>query len=195
MLDLAGTFAFAIYGSYFALKKEFDLFGIFVSAFLTAVGGGTIRELLLNSTPQYFVDMNYLLVITGAVLFTIVIYKKFDRIKKFALVLDSIGLVTFAFIGAARASEAGMGIFGITLFAVLTAVGGGLLRDVILQKVSTILYEDLYASVAIVVGLLYAVFESFMQEPLWAGCIIGVGITVRFIVISKQLHLWRPRVS
>ena len=134
VLDLIGTFAFAVYGSYFALKKDFDLFGIFLAAFLTAVGGGTIRELILGNIPFYFFDSNYIWVIAFGMLLTIGIFRKFHRVQKFFLVADAVGLATFAFIGASAAANANLGFFAVVFCATLTAVGGGVLRDLVLRE-------------------------------------------------------------
>lgn len=106
LLDLVGTFAFAVYGSFFAIEKKFDMFGIFVCAFLTAFGGGTLRDIILNTQPFYFFDTAYIFVVIAAVIFTIVVNTNFTKIHKLVRIADSIGLVTFAFIGASKASDA-----------------------------------------------------------------------------------------
>ncbi len=192
ILDLIGTFAFAIYGSYFALRKNFDIFGIFVSAFITAVGGGTLRELILNRSLFYFYDMNYLLMVVIGVIFTVIIYKKFHKIKTFALFLDSVGLVTFAFIGASKASELGLGVFAITFIAVITAVGGGVLRDLILDKTPTIMHNGFYASVAIFLGLIYGFSGTQMENAIWANLLLFLCLVIRGFVIIYKINLWKP---
>ena len=125
LCDLIGTFAFAVYGCYTGLKKGFDLYGIVVCAFLTALGGGTIREIILNKTPVYFNDYNYIYVVFFAIVFCAFTFKHFHKINKSMLILDAVGLATFAFIGSARAVEMHMGLVATIMFAPLTAVGGG----------------------------------------------------------------------
>jgi uncharacterized membrane protein YeiH len=193
ILDLIGTFTFAVYGSYFALKKDFDVLGIFVCAFLTAVGGGTIRELILGNVPFYFFDDSYILAIIFATIFTILIYRMFHRIKRFALVLDSIGLVTFAFIGASKASDMGLGIFAITFCATITAVGGGMLRDIVLGKVPEIMHRDFYASVAIILGVIYALADGKMTDFLWANLLIFSCLAIRLVAVFLKVDLWKPK--
>ena len=192
ILDLIGTFAFAIYGSYFALNKNFDIFGISVCAFLTAVGGGTIREIILNNVPFYFYDMNYILAIILGILTTILIYSKFHKIKFFALFFDSVGLVTFAFIGASKASEIGLGVFAITFLATITAVGGGVIRDLILNEIPKIMHYDFYASVALLLGLIYGLSGDKMENIFWANLLIITCLIVRLFVIFYKVNLWRP---
>ena len=194
ILDIIGTFAFAMYGSYFALEKKFDILGISVAAFLTAFGGGTIREILLNNIPFYLYDMNYIIAIIVAIIFTIFIFKKFDKIQQFALFIDSIGLVTFAFIGASKASEFGFGIFGITFFAAINAVGGGALRDVVLNKIPQIMYYDCYASIAILLGITYSLLNEYMINTWWANGVIGIFLCIRLLSIVYKVNLWKPKL-
>lgn len=193
ILDLIGTFAFASYGSYFAIRKDFDLFGIFVCAFLTAVGGGTMREMILNHVPFYFFDMHYIVVIFAAVTFSILLYKKFHRVEKLVLILDSVGLVTFAFIGASKGAAEGLGILAMTCLAAITALGGGVLRDLVLNDIPEIMYRHFYASVAIVLGVLYGVFAPFMDSFLWANVLLAFCFIIRLICIYFKINLWKPR--
>jgi len=193
ILGLIGTFAFAIYGSYFALKKDFDIFGVFVAAFFTAVGGGTLREMILGNVPFYFFDMNYIVAIIVAVILMIIIYKKFHRIKTFAIFLDSVGLVTFAFIGASKASEMGLGIFAIASMATVTAVGGGILRDLLLNKTPEIMYRDSYAIVAVFLGLVYGLAGDRMESIFWANLLIAFCLAIRVLVVFYKINLWKPK--
>ena len=195
MLDLLGTFSFAVYGAYYAQKKDFDIFGIFVAAFLSAVGGGTLREMILGNIPFYFFDMSYIYIIIIGSIFAITVHHIFHRINTFMLALDSIGLITFAFIGASKASILEMNIFGITFFATLTAVGGGVLRDIVLNKVPQIMYYDFYATIAILLGLIYGVFSGYMQSFFWANTLMVALFLLRIIVLFYNIHLWKPLTS
>ena len=193
ILDLMGTFAFALYGAYFALKERFDIFGIFLCAFLTAVGGGTIREMILDSTPAYFSDTNYVLTIAVGTLLAIFLFEKFHRIRRFALILDALGLAVFAFIGASRAHESHFGIFATALLAMVTAVGGGVLRDVIMNKVPEIMKRDFYASAAILEGIIYGMFPESMNHILWANLLLVACFAMRLLAIFFQIDIWSPR--
>lgn len=192
ILDLIGTFAFASYGSYFAIKKNFDIFGIFVCAFLTAVGGGTIRELILGHVPFYFFDSNYIYTIIAGVLFTILIFRHFNKISNFMLLLDAIGLVTFAFIGSTKAIDANLGFFGVLFFATITAVGGGVMRDVIMNEVPEIMHRDLYASIAIIFGTLFWLGRDYAGDFLFLNFLLTICLILRLLVIVRKMDLWKP---
>jgi uncharacterized membrane protein YeiH len=192
-LDLLGTFVFACYGSYYALKKDFDIFGILVCAFLTAVGGGTIRELILNHIPFYFFDMAYAEAILAGIAFTIIIFKHFHKINRFMLVLDAIGLVVFALIGASKAHEMSFGLFPIVFFATVTSVGGGLLRDMMLNDVPEIMYKDFYATVAILLGLSFWLGEKHVDSMVYLNLLIAVFFVLRVLVIYYGFGLWKPK--
>lgn len=192
-LDLLGTFVFACYGSYYALKKDFDIFGILVCAFLTAVGGGTIRELILNHVPFYFFDMAYAEAIIAGIAFTIIIFKHFHKINRLMLILDGIGLVVFALIGASKAHELGFGLLPIVIFATVTAVGGGLLRDMVLNDVPEIMYKDFYATVAILLGVAFWFGEKYADNVYFLNFLIVAFFVLRVLVIYYGFGLWKPK--
>ena len=193
ILDIIGSFAFAVYGSYFAMKKDFDIFGIFVAAFLSALGGGTLREMILGNVPFYFFDMNYVLAIVAAIACTIALRRAFHRLKPVAIILDSVGLVTFAFIGASKGAQMELGIFAIVFLATITAVGGGVMRDILLNKVPRIMRYDCYTVVAIMIGLVYGLFPQAMNKLVWANALMLAGLAIRFVVIAYNINLWRPK--
>lgn len=192
-LDLLGTFTFAAYGAYVGQKKHFDIFGIFTCAFLTALGGGTIRELILGNTLFYFSDYNYIYAIILGTAFSLVIYSKFEKISRYMLIVDAIGLTTFALIGAAKAADAELGAFAIIFLATVTAVGGGLLRDVSIREVPQIFYCDFYASPAIFLGLMYAIFQKHMDRPICLYALITCTFLLRLLAIHFKINLWAPR--
>jgi len=193
ILDLLGTFTFAAYGAYIGQQKRFDIFGIFTCAFLTALGGGTIRELILGNTLFYFCDYNYVYAIILGTVFSIVIFGKFEKISRYMLVVDAIGLTTFALIGATRAAEAELGAFAVIFLATVTAVGGGLLRDVSIREVPQIFYRDFYASPAIFLGVVYSIFQQYMDRPLCVYALITCTFILRLLAIYFKIDLWGPR--
>lgn len=190
--DLLGTFTFAAYGSYVALKKEFDIFGVSVCALLTGLGGGTIRELILGNIPFYFYDNNYIYAIILGIALAIILFRIFEKIMPYMLALDAIGLATFAFIGAARASEAHLGAFGIILLATITAVGGGLLRDIAITEIPQIFFSDFYASPAIFLGIVYSVLKNYMNKPVYVFALILCTLFLRLYAIYFKISLWKP---
>lgn len=193
ILDLIGTFTFAFYGAYIGLRRRFDIFGIAVTAFLTAVGGGTLRDLLLNRLPNYFSDWLYWAIIILGIVTAILLFPLFSKINKYALIIDAIGLVTFAFIGASLAQTAGLGNFGIVVLAVLTAVGGGLLRDIAIAETPQIFFRDFYASPAILLGVLFVIFKNTLNNPLVIYSILSIAFAIRVAALYYKIDLWAPR--
>lgn len=192
ILDLLGTLTFAFYGAYVGMRRKFDIFGIFVTAFLTALGGGTIRELLLNNLPEYFTDINYIFSIICGVILATITYPLFSKINKYALVVDAVGLATFALIGAKSAQLAGLGGFAIILFATVSAVGGGLLRDIAIAETPQIFYRDFYASPAIFLGILFILFKNSISNPLAIYSILFASFLLRLLAIYFKINLWGP---
>ncbi|MBN2269685.1 MAG: TRIC cation channel family protein [Sedimentisphaerales bacterium] len=192
-MDLLGTFTFAAYGAYIGQQKRFDIFGIFACAFLTALGGGTIRELILGNMLFYFRDYNYIYAIILATVFSIVIFGKFEKISRYMLVVDAIGLTTFALIGATKAAQAELGAFAVIFLATVTAVGGGLLRDVSIRKVPQIFYRDFYASPAIFLGVVYSICRQYMDRPVCVYALIVCTFMLRLLAIYFKIDLWGPR--
>lgn len=188
IFDLIGTFAFAVYGAYIGFRKEFDIFGVSVCAFLCALGGGTIREILLNNPPVYFRNYTYLYVVFFGITFCTYMYKHFHRVNKFMLILDAIGLATFAFIGATRGASAHIGPVGIIMFAPLTAVGGGILKDVIAKEIPSSFKGEIYASPTIFLGIIYLVFQNEMNNPFYAFFLIVVTFSIRVFAIQYSIH-------
>lgn len=191
VLDLVGVFAFALFGAHKALRAHFDLFGIVVCGALTALGGGTIRELILNSTPAYLHDANYLFAVMLGVICAIITYSYFSKIERYALVLDAIGVAVFAYIGAYRADVAQLGLLPMVLFAVLTACGGGIISDLIAGHRPEALYKDFYPLAAIVLAVAYSFLRPAPHE-LAALALIALAFVVRLISIHYQWRLWRP---
>lgn len=191
-LDLVGTFAFAAFGAHVALRKNFDVFGILACGFLTAVGGGTLREILLGKTPFYFFDNAYVVAIIVGVCFTALTYLFFDKIQRFMLVIDAIGLSAFALIGAMAAAKAGLGTVAIILFATITAAGGGILRDISVREVPTLFQRELYATPAALLGLLFALFPMWRQEIWFLIVILFSAFALRLASIFHDINLWHP---
>lgn len=186
--DLIGTFAFAVYGAYIGFKKEFDIFGVGVCAFLCALGGGTVREMMMNNPPVYFLDYTYLYVVCLGIAFCTYMYRHFHKINKAMLMLDGLGLATFAFIGAAKGANTNFGPAGIIMFATLTAVGGGILKDIVAQEVPSSFKGEIYATPTIILGIVYAIFQSVMNNPVYAFTLIAVTFFTRVLAIQYQIR-------
>lgn len=160
-LDLAGTFAFAISGAVAARDRGLDWFGVVAIAFTVACGGGVLRDLCIGAVPPAgLTDWRYLAVAMAAALMTIAANSLVVRLAHPVILFDSIGLGLFAVTGAQKAMIFGHNAEVAVLLGIVTAVGGGLVRDVLLNRVPVILQRDIYASAALVGASIEVVGES-----------------------------------
>jgi uncharacterized membrane protein YeiH len=151
-LDLTGTFAFALNGALTALRAaRLDIVGVITLGMITALGGGIIRDVLINSLPPAtFRDWRYLAVAAGGGLIAFVLGRRLDRLVVPITVLDAAGLSLFAVTGASKALESGLGAGQAVILGAVTAVGGGTLRDVLVRQIPTVLRSELYAIPALI---------------------------------------------
>jgi uncharacterized membrane protein YeiH len=189
---MIGVFAFAVYGSHKAISARLDLFGILVCGALTALGGGTIRELILIALPVYMHSWDYLIVTSAGVAFAIVIHNHFAKLEKYLVILDAIGIAVFAYVGAYRADASHLGLAAIVLFATLTVIGGGVLCDALLGRKPDAFYKDFYPLAAIVLAMGYYLIRPAGQEAVAALALIAMAFAVRLFSIRFGLTLWRP---
>ena len=147
VLDLVGTFAFALNGALTALRAaRLDVVGVVTLGMITALGGGTLRDVLLDALPPAtFTDWRYLAVAAAGGLIAAVAGRRLDRLTRPITVLDAAGLGLFAVTGATKAVDLGFGPVQAVLVGGITAVGGGTLRDVLVRRVPFVLSSELYA--------------------------------------------------
>src|ERR687889_325384 len=145
-LDLLGTFAFALNGALTALRGAgFDIVGVVTLGMITALGGGIIRDVLLDVPPVTFNDWRYLAVAAAGGLIAFVAGRHLERLTTPITVLDAAGLSLFAVTGAAKAHALGLGPLQAVILGAITAVGGGTLRDVLVRQIPAVLSSGLYA--------------------------------------------------
>lgn len=161
LLDYLGTFAFAVSGALKAARRGMDLFGLTVLAVVTAIGGGTIRDVMLGHQPFWFRDANYILLSLLAVIIVFAMYRVVAKGEMVLLWFDAVGLGAFTVIGASRALEAGLGLVGTVVLATLTGIGGGVIRDVLAMDTPVVLRKELYASAAIAGAILYWLMDRY----------------------------------
>jgi uncharacterized membrane protein YeiH len=176
-LDLMGVATFAVSGGLMAVRKGFDVVGILVLAFLTSLGGGLVRDLVIGEVPPAaFADTSYLLVPIAAAAVVFVAHGPLSRLRRGALLFDAIGLGLFAVSGTLKALEFGLGPLQASFMGSLTAVGGGLLRDVVARETPVLLRADatMY-SVPTFVGA--GVVAVTVTSDLYSSA-IGIGVVV-----------------
>ncbi len=157
-LDLVGTFAFGLSGGILAIRKGMDLFGVFVLALVTAIGGGTTREVMLGNQELFiFYNAHYIYVILLSAFCAFIFYERLLKINSVILVMDAVGLGTFVCIGVSRALTFGVPLFGAVLVGLITSVVGGMLRDIIAKEMPMILVRDFYAMACLIGAVTYVI--------------------------------------
>jgi uncharacterized membrane protein YeiH len=193
-LDLCGTFVFALSGGMMAVRQRLDLFGVLVLSLAAATSGGVIRDLLLGATPPASVrDWRYIAVSVLAGAFTFYWFSILDRWRSSVLVLDAAGLSLFAVSGALTALAHQLNPWAALMIGVITGVGGGVVRDLLVSEIPTVLRSDLYA-VAALAGASVVVFGSLLGVPSTASALVGAGLcfTLRLVAIRRG---WRLPVA
>ncbi|HEU4829695.1 MAG TPA: TRIC cation channel family protein [Gemmatimonadales bacterium] len=191
IFDLAGTFVFALSGAMAAIKHRLDLFGVLVLSFAAGNVGGITRDLLLGATPPPAIsDWRYIGVSLLAGLITFAWSPIIDRLRSPVLVLDAAGLALFAVSGALKATAAGLNPAASILLGVLTGVGGGMLRDVLVSEVPAVLRGELYASAALA-GAATVVLARLLALPTPVGAISGATLCfiLRYLAIRRGWRL------
>jgi uncharacterized membrane protein YeiH len=198
VLDLLGTFAFALNGALTAIRAvDVDLVGVLTLGIITAVGGGIIRDVLLGALPPAtFVDWRYLAVAAGGALLAFLFSTPLRRLRISIHVLDAAGLSLFAVTGTGRALELGMGPAQAILLGALTGVGGGTVRDVLIGRIPDVLRTGLYAIPALVAaGLVVLTSRVGVDQVLGAPAALaaaGVCFTIRMLGLRFRLNAPRP---
>jgi uncharacterized membrane protein YeiH len=195
VLDLVGTFAFALNGALTAVRAaDLDIVGVVTLGMITALGGGIIRDVLLGSLPPTtFSDWRYLAVAAGGGLIAFFLARRLEALTKPIEVLDALGLSLFAVTGATVGLAAGLGVVQAVILGTITAVGGGTLRDVLVRRIPTVLSSGLYA----VPALLGAATATVTARLGVHGAVATFGsaavcFVVRMIGVRYELNAPRP---
>lgn len=197
-----GTIAFAVSGTVKGFKKNLDIFGISLLAILTAVGGGILRDTMIGQVPSALTDPTsiYLAIGVSLIMYLFVTHKKNElprekQMLRFLtttnLVFDAIGLVVFALIGASSGIELRLNFMTTGILAALTGVGGGILRDVLVNETPIVLKEDVYAVLALATGIAYHILVldlGFSRIPVFMGLFVAA-LLIRLLVIKYKIHL------
>jgi uncharacterized membrane protein YeiH len=186
-LDLAGTFVFAISGATAAKQNGLDIFGIGAIAFVVACGGGIIRDLCIGAIPPAgLANWRYLMVAMVATALTVGTFSVVQRLNRPVLFFDAVGLSLFAVTGAQKALSYGHNGEVAILLGIITAVGGGLLRDVLLNRIPVILEKEIYASAALI-GASIVVLGNYLQL-IPAGWVSVIALIICFTLRMLALH-------
>lgn len=162
LLDIIGTMAFAMSGALTAMNKKLDPFGVFIIAFVTAVGGGTLRDMMIGRTPVGWMrDLNYVYFICIGFFLAVLFRKKLDRLRLSLFLFDTIGLGVFTLIGLEKGIAINLHpIFCIAL-GTMTACFGGVIRDILCNEVPVIFRKQIYATICIFGGMVFFALKKF----------------------------------
>ena len=193
-LELSGIFVFAISGALVAVRKQLDVFGVLVLAGTTGLGGGFLRDVLIDATPpKALEDWRYLLVPVAAGLITFVFHPMLGRMERVVNIFDAAGLGLFGVTGALKALEYGLGPVPAALMGMVTGVGGGMARDLLAGRVPVVFSSELYATPALA-GAAWAVFAHEQHWALAFVALPGVVICFGWRVLAI-LRNWRAPIA
>lgn len=195
VLDFVGTFAFALSGAIAAVKRELDFFGVLVLSFVAATAGGIIRDALIGAIPPAsLIDWRYLAISLFAGILTFYWFPLIDRLKSPVQLFDAAGLALFAVTGAQKALGYGLDAPMAALLGMLTGIGGGMARDVLLIEIPTVLRAELYAVAALAGAVVVVVGES-LNMPSTATTLTGAALCLglRLGSIYRGWHLPKAR--
>lgn len=190
--DLCGTAVFALSGALAAGRHRMDPFGVIVLASVTAIGGGSIRDALLGTTPVFWIrDPNYIIVILATVLLTLIFIRKPKKVPQYTLpVADALGLALFTVIGAEKALSLGLGGMIAVVMGLITGVGGGMIRDLLCRQVPMIMRTEIYATASIFGGISYTLaIHLGAADEIALGLAMLSALTIRLAAIKWHLRL------
>jgi uncharacterized membrane protein YeiH len=191
LLDILGTMAFAISGVLTALHKRMDPFGVFVIAFVTAVGGGTLRDVLIGRTPVGWMrDLNYVYVIIAGFFLALLFRRKLDKMRTSLFLFDTIGLGVFTLIGLEKGIEISLHPVICIALGTMTACFGGVLRDILCNDIPVIFRKEIYATICMAGGAVFFLLRELnVAEDVVYLTTSGVIITIRLLAVKFNWSL------
>jgi uncharacterized membrane protein YeiH len=191
ILDTIGTLVFAISGALTAMYKKLDLFGVYCIAFVTALGGGTIRDVMIGRTPVgWMLDIDYVFIITLGFLLSLIFNRYLERLRISMLLFDTIGLGVFTLIGLEKGIEFGLSPVICVILGTLTATFGGVIRDILCNEIPVLFRKEIYATLCIAGGILFFLLQEFAipQEIISASVAVFI-ITLRLVAYKYNWSL------
>jgi uncharacterized membrane protein YeiH len=192
VLDIVGIAVFAVSGALAAVDKKLDIFGVIFLAVATALGGGFIRDALLGATPAAaLTDWRYLATPAIAGLIVFFVHPSVARWSRLFLLVDAAGLGLFAVAGTRKAIDSGVGPLGSSAIGILTAIGGGIIRDILVREIPHVLHREIYATAALLATVVVVVGDRLsLNDVAVAGAAICVAFSLR--VVSRWKNWAAP---
>jgi uncharacterized membrane protein YeiH len=191
LIDLLGTVAFAVSGVFAAMQKRLDAFGILIIAFITAVGGGTLRDMMIGDLPvSWMKNMNYFIIIVFTTAVVIIFQNSIQNFQKTLLVFDSIGLGFFTILGLQKGILFGLNPTVCIALGTVTACFGGVIRDISLNNIPLIFQKEIYATACIFGGIIYFLLlkTSLNEDLVNIICILTI-LLIRILAVRYNWAL------
>lgn len=190
LIDILGTVAFAISGVLTALNKRLDPFGILIIAFVTAVGGGTLRDILIDANVAWMRNLTYVYVIFGSTIFAVVFRKRLGYIRRSLFLFDTIGIALYTIVGVEKGIAAGFHPIICVALGTMTACFGGVLRDILCNEIPIIFRKEIYATACILGASAYFLLHFTPLKEDFIVIISGsIVIIVRLLAVYFKLSL------
>ncbi len=189
--NYAGTFAFAISGIRLASAKQFDWFGAYVVGLVTAIGGGTIRDILLNATPFWMEEPAYLIVSALALLFVIIFRKYVIKLNNTFFIFDAIGLGLFVVSGIDKTLNFGFPMWIAIVMGLITGSFGGMIRDILINEVPLVFRKDIYALTCVLGGFVYFICMKLSISILVTQSVTAITVLAARLIAVKY-HISVP---
>jgi uncharacterized membrane protein YeiH len=191
IIDILGTTAFAISGVLVALNKKMDPFGVFIIAFVTSVGGGTLRDILIGQTPVFWMtDMTFIYVISATTVVSVLLRQKLNYLRKSLFLFDTIGIALYTVIGVQKGIDASLHPIICIALGTMSASFGGVLRDILCNEIPVIFRKEIYATACILGGLVYFLLLEFKMENVLIVIISGlVVVAIRIVAVVFKISL------
>ncbi|WP_424989247.1 trimeric intracellular cation channel family protein [Flagellimonas sp.] len=193
-IDILGTIAFAISGVLVAMEKRLDLFGVLIIAFVTAIGGGTLRDLLIGNTPVGWMhDLTYVVTIFISVVFAIIFVNKLKYLRKSLFLFDTIGIGLYTMVGVEKGLEAQLLPIMCVFLGTMTACFGGVIRDILCNEIPVIFRKEIYATACILGALSYFLIVQLPVKEEFAY-IAGILIVIILRLLAVKFKISLPSI-
>ena len=190
ILDILGTISFSISGVLIALRKRMDPFGILIIAFVTAVGGGTLRDVLIDFPVTWMRNLTFVYVIMGASIFAVIFRKRLGYIRRSLFLFDTIGIALYTVVGIEKGIAAEFAPIICIALGTMSACFGGVIRDILCNEIPVIFRKEIYATACITGGLVYFIL---LKTPLQEGFVVVIAglsvILIRLLAVIFKLSL------
>ncbi len=191
--DYIGIIAFSMSGFFVAVRNKLDFLGVLISVFLTAFGGGILRDVAVHKTPYAFTHTAPVVVMIMVILFLVLLKfhnKSSIENKPLFILSDSIGLISFSITGALVGLEHNLNITGVLALSFVTAVGGGIIRDVIINEIPFVLKTGFYGTVALIIGAVLYLLDSYEMVDIYTLSIVFIlGVILRVVAYYKKWYI------